>query len=333
MNFCILGSGAWGTAIALHLNRCGHTVTLVSRRIEAAMDIATTRENAAHLPGIKLPHSLQLGYEAGPAIMEADVVIFACPSKHLRALAESVRPHLAGALALRLVISLCKGLEGGTLLRPTQVLAEVLPEVAHGVLSGPTNAGEVARGLPSAMVFATDREDAFTVEVQAAMSDRHLRVYRSQDIVGVEFGGMLKNVYAIGAGICDGLNLGSNSKAAFLTRAIPEMIALGVAEGGKPETFLGLSGVGDLIATSHGAWSRNRTFGERLASDTTGAIADAESGVTTVEGYRSADNLLRLARRHGVSTPILEGIHAVLFDGVPPADGIRNLMTRELKAE
>lgn len=333
MNFCILGSGAWGTAVAIHLNRRGHTVTLVSRRIESAMEIASTRENKEHLPGFKLPHSLQIGHEAGPAIMEADVIIVACPSKHLRATAESLKPHLAGAHSLRLVVSLCKGLEGGSLLRGSQVLAEVLPGIPHGILSGPTNAGEVAMGLPSAVVFAVDKEDAFTKEVQEAFSDKHLRAYRSQDVIGVELGGVLKNIYAVGAGICDGLNLGSNSKAAFVTRAIREMVSLGVAEGGKAETFMGLSGVGDLIATAHGGWSRNRGFGAKLAQDAGTAIAEAESGAVTVEGYRATDNFRRLASRHGIHAPILEGLHAVLFGGVPPARGIEILMTRELKSE
>ncbi len=333
MNFCILGAGAWGTAVALHLSRRGHTVTLVARRIEQAMAIASTRENAEHLPGVKLPNSLQIGHEPGPALMEADVVIFACPSKHLRALAESLKPHLASATSLRLAISLCKGLEAETLLRPTQVLAEALPGMPHAALCGPTNAGEVALGLPSAVVFAADRENAFTHEVQSAMSDRHLRVYRSADLIGVELGSILKNIYAIGAGVCDGLKLGSNSKAAFLTRAIREMVALGVAEGGKAETFMGLSGVGDLIATAHGGWSRNRGFGARIAADQAGAIAEVSSGHTTVEGYRATDCYGRLAARHHIRAPILEGLHALLYAGVDPAKGIEALMTRELKAE
>ncbi len=333
MNFCILGAGSWGTAVALHLNRRGHTVTLVARRIEQAMEIASTRENAGHLPGHKLPHTLQIGNEVGPAVMEADVIILACPSKYLRETAEGLKPHLAGAQSLRMVMSLCKGLESDTLLRPSQVLAEIIPGVPHGVLSGPTNAEEVAKGLPSAAVFAVDMENEFTLAVQEAMSDRHLRIYRSQDVVGVELGAILKNIYAIGAGICDGLNLGSNSKAGFVTRAIREMVALGVAEGGKAETFMGLSGIGDLIATAHGGWSRNRGFGEQLAANARDAIARAESGAVTVEGYRSTHNFLKLAQRHKIRAPILEGLHAVIYGGLSPATGIEALMTRELKAE
>lgn len=333
MNFCILGSGAWGTAMALHLVRRGQSVTLVSRRIDAAMTIASTRENAEHLPGHKLPYSLQIGHEIGPAVMEADVVLLACPSKHLRGVAEELKKHLPGAESLKCVVSLSKGLENGTLLRPCQVIAEVLPGMAVATLSGPTNADEVARGLPSALVFATDADPALAKEIQEAISDKHVRVYHSRDVAGVEMGGVLKNIYAIGAGVCDGLGLGSNSKAAFVTRAIREMVAIGVAEGGKAESFMGLSGVGDLIATSHGGWSRNRTFGERLAKDTVDAIADAENGVTTVEGYRSTDNFRRLASRHGIQAPILEGLHAVLFGNVSPARGIETLMMRELKAE
>lgn len=333
MNFCIIGAGAWGSAMALHLNRCGHTVTLVARRLEHAMAMASSRENADHLPGVALPRTLQIGHEPGPAILEADAVIFACPSKHLRATAGLIRPHLAQAASLRLAVSLCKGLENDTLLRPTQVLAEEIPGVPHAALSGPTNAGEVAKGLPSAMVFAADSENDFTREVQTAISNRHLRVYSSTDLAGVELGAILKNIYAVGAGICDGLALGSNAKAAFLTRSIREMVALGAAEGCRNETFMGLSGVGDLIATAHGPWSRNRAFGEKLARDAAAAIAEAASGRVTVEGYRATDCYRRLADRHGVRAPILEGLHAVLYAGVPPAIAIEKLMLRDLKAE
>ncbi|MFO1451470.1 MAG: NAD(P)H-dependent glycerol-3-phosphate dehydrogenase [Opitutaceae bacterium] len=332
MNFVVIGAGAWGTAFALHLSKRGHTVSLAPRRFEQAVTLATTRENGDYLPGVKLPPSLQIGHELAPLLMEADAVLLACPSYSLRETCVRLGPALADATARVRVVSLAKGLELGTHLRPSQVIAGVLPGVKRGALTGPTNAGEVARGLPAAMVLATEGEDADVVELQAALSSATLRVYTSGDLAGVEFGGCLKNIYAIAAGCSDGLRLGDNTKAALLTRALAEMVRLGVALGAQPETFYGLSGFGDLVATCTGAWSRNRGFGEHLGQGRQAADLITESK-SVVEGYRTAQSFFELCRERGIEAPILTEVHRILYEGKPPAAALSALMTRGLKRE
>ncbi|MDR1496884.1 MAG: NAD(P)-dependent glycerol-3-phosphate dehydrogenase [Puniceicoccales bacterium] len=340
MNFCIFGAGAWGTAMSIVLHRGGHSVTLVPRRLEHATALATTRINTTYLPDIPLHEDIQIAFEPRPPLMEADAVIFACPSPALRATAASLHSVLDTARRVRIFISLVKGLEQHTLLRPLQVIASELPNHTLGVLSGPTNAAEIARALPAAAIFASNGDETTTQLVQKALStDSLLRVYRSTDTAGVELGGILKNIYAIGAGICDGLQLGSNAKASYLTRAIYEMTHLGVAAGGKAETFLGLSGVGDLIATAHGKWSRNRALGERLAqtdnTNTQGGepIADDFAARHTAEGYRATACFMEFANKHQISAPILKEIHNILYGVLKPSETISNLMRRSLKQE
>ncbi len=332
MNFVIIGAGAWGTAFAIHLSRLNHTVTLVPRRFEQALAIASTRENADYLPGILLPLSIQIGHELTPVLMEADVVILACPSQALRETCERVKASLSLATQLKLVVSLAKGLELGTHLRPSEVIAAVLPQFVAGSLSGPTNAAEVALGKPAAMVLAATKIDAFLPEVQAALSGPTLRVYTSDDVTGVELGGALKNVYAIAAGCCDGLRLGDNTKAALLTRALAEMVRVGVTLGAKAETFYGLGGFGDLVATCTGAWSRNRTFGQHLGEGLKAVVLIAASKAV-VEGYRTTESFHGLCTGRGIDAPILGEVYRILYAGKPPAEALTALMTRELKRE
>ncbi|MBW8781193.1 MAG: NAD(P)-dependent glycerol-3-phosphate dehydrogenase [Verrucomicrobia bacterium] len=332
MNFAIVGAGAWGTAFAIHLSRLGHTVTLVPRRFEQALALASTRENTDYLPGFKLPPSIQIGHELTPVLMEAEVVLLACPSQALRATCEHLREHLALATQLKLIISLAKGLELGTHLRPSEVITAVLPDYVAASLTGPTNAAGVARGNPSAMVLAAKQPDAFLADVQAALSGPTLRVYTSDDLAGAEFGGCLKNVYAIAAGCCDGLKLGDNAKAALLTRALAEMVRVGVALGAKAETFYGLSGFGDLVATCNGAWSRNRTFGQHLGEGKKAAELIAASK-SVVEGYRTTDSFAGLCAERGLDAPILFETRRILYEGRAPADALAALMMRELKRE
>jgi glycerol-3-phosphate dehydrogenase (NAD(P)+) len=332
MNFAIIGAGAWGTAFAIHLSRLNHTVTLVPRRFEQALAIASSRENAEYLPGIPLPLSIQIGHELTPVLMEADVVILACPSQALRETCERVRGNLGLATQLKLVVSLAKGLELGSHLRPSEVIAAVLPNYPVGSLTGPTNAAEVARGQPAAMVLAAPSADAFLAEVQAALSGPTLRVYTTADVAGVEFGGCLKNVYAIAAGCADGLKLGDNAKAALLTRALAEMVRVGVALGAKAETFYGLGGFGDLVATCTGAWSRNRTFGQRLGEGAKAAELIAASK-SVVEGYRTTESFAGLCKERGIDAPILAETRRILYEGKPPAEALAALMKRELKRE
>ena len=338
MNIVVVGAGAWGTAFALHLSRLGHTVTLVPRRFEQALALASTRENADYLPGHRLPQSVQIGHELTPVLMEAEVVMLACPSQALRETAARLRAHLGLATRLKLVLSLAKGLELGTHLRPTEVMAAELPHLAVGCLTGPTNAAEVASGKPCAMVLAATPpagatlDESFLADVQIALSGPALRVYRSDDVPGVEFGGCLKNIYAIAAGCCDGLGLGDNAKATLLTRALAEMVRVGAALGARPETFYGLGGFGDLVATCTGDWSRNRTFGQRIGE---GRKADEliAGSKSVVEGYRTARSFFELVEARGIDAPILAETHRILYDGKPPAEALAALMGRELKRE
>ena len=332
MNFCIAGAGSWGTAVAIHLARLGHPVSLVARRMEHALQLASERENRAYLPGIHFHDDLQVGHELKPALMEADVLFLACPSQWLRSQCELARAALPSAKRLRLVISLCKGLERETLHSAAEVMQEALPGFQYGVLSGPSFANEVARGQPTAIVLASDSEAAYSAKVQQALSNEQLRVYTSDDLKGVELGGALKNVYAIAVGLCDGLKLGDNAKAALITRSLAEIVVLGALLGGRIETFYGLSGLGDLTLTCNGAASRNRLLGQRLAEGEQAAEL-INSGALMAEGYWAADCFYQICRQHDLMAPILSEVYAVLYQGKRPQEVIHSLMQRKLKAE
>ncbi|HVU36889.1 MAG TPA: NAD(P)H-dependent glycerol-3-phosphate dehydrogenase [Opitutales bacterium] len=332
MNVTILGAGAWGTALALHCHRAGHVVTLAPRRLEHALELSAARENREYLPGFKLPGDLQIGLEVRPSLMEAEIVLLACPMRGLRTLAESVRGQMDAAWARPLFITLCKGLEMDTFKLPCAVVGDVLPGAETAVLSGPSHAAEVAAGQPTAVVLATQAGEARARQVQAALSGPTLRVYRSRDVVGVEAAAALKNVYAIGAGLCDGLKLGDNAKAAYLTRALHEMAALGVRLGGQTATFYGLGGFGDFVATCNGRWSRNRTFGEDIARGNPPEKLLSHRH-TVVEGYGATAAFAALCQREKIEAPILSEIHALLYAGRDPRDAIQRLMGRQLKEE
>ena len=332
VNVTSLGAGAWGTALALHAARAGHTVTLAPRRLEQALQLSQERENRDYLPGFKLPVEIQIGLEIRPVIMEAELVLLACPMRGLRALAGAVQKELDAAWAGPMLVTLCKGMEVETLKLPHAVLAEALPGRPTGVLSGPSFAGEVAAGKPTAVVLATEADEEHARRVQEALSGPALRVYRSRDVAGVELAGALKNIYAIGAGVCDGLKLGDNAKAAYLTRALHEMTRLGMKLGGQAATFYGLSGFGDLVVTCEGKWSRNRTFGEELArGKSAGELLKDRK--TVVEGHAAAAAFAAVCAREKFDAPILAEIHAVLYAGKDPRQVIPALMERELRAE
>lgn len=332
LQFAVLGAGAWGTAVAAHLARQGQATTLVTRRPEHALAVQLARENRDYLPGLRLPDGLVVTSDLRAALLPAQAVLIASPSQALRAWGERIAAVLGEAARLQLFLSLVKGLETGTHLRPSEIIAQLLPGVNVATLTGPTNAAEVASGLPAAMVLAAARDEPFVSEVQAAMSGPTLRLYTSNDLAGAEYGACLKNIYAIAAGVCDGLKLGDNAKAALITRALAEMVRVGEALGAQRETFYGLSGFGDLVATCHGAWSRNREFGEKI-----GAGHAVESLLlgrkSVVEGHRTTEAFAGLCRDRGISAPILTEVHAILYEGRKPADALRALMTRELKRE
>ena len=263
--------------------------------------------------------------------MEADVAILACPSKFLRDTCKELKAKSGLATNLRWVLALCKGLEVDTNRLPLEVMEDELPGYQIGVLSGPTFASEVAKGQPSAIVLGTKAPAKETQALQAAMSDRTLRVYTSDDPVGVQLGGCLKNVYAIAAGMGIGLGLGHNSTAALVTRALRELVRVGGALGGNPETFFGLSGLGDLMLTCNGDESRNRRFGKLLAEGST-VEQLLESGMT-VEGYRSAACFHAICQEEGISAPILDQVYSILFEGQNLLAALTALMERDLKNE
>ncbi len=332
LHFAVVGAGAWGTAIAIHLSRRQQKATLVTRRPEHAVAMQLARENRDYLPGVPLPETLTATSDVRAALLDADVVLIASPSHALREWGQRIQAELNGAGHIQLLISLVKGLEIGTYLRPSEVIAASFPGVNVATLTGPTNAAEVAQGLPSAMVLAAAQPGPFVEQVQAAMSGPTLRIYTSDDLAGAEYGASLKNIYAIAAGFCDGLKLGDNAKAALITRTMPEMVRVGETLGAKRETFYGLSGFGDLIATCHGAWSRNREFGEKIGAGH--PVAELLAGRrTVVEGYRTTQALYDLCTQRGITAPILNEVHAILYAGKKPLDALMALMTRELKRE
>lgn len=332
MHFAVVGAGAWGTAFAVHLARAGRSVTLVPRRAEHAVELAARRENAGYLPGIPLPAGLRVDSDPAGAIAGGTVVLLACPTQALRETCERLRAVLPATVVPALVLSLAKGLETGTHLRPSEIIAQTLPHLPVGSLTGPTNALEVARGQPSAMVLAAAPLGEAARAVQVAISSPTLRVYTSDDLPGVEFGGCLKNIYAIAAGCCDGLGLGDNTKAALLTRALAEMVRVGTALGARAETFYGLGGFGDLVATCYGGWSRNREFGEQVGRGR--PIDELMAGRrTVVEGYKTTGSFAGLCAERGIDAPILREMQAILFAGKKPAAALASLMTRELKRE
>ncbi len=332
MNFVVIGAGAWGTAFAVHLARTGHPVTLAPRRVEHAAELSSAHENVDYLPGISLPDNLSISADLRSSLHDAEVVLLACPSQALRETCIRLRDNASKHTQISLVLSLVKGLEVRSHKRPSEVIAEVLPGIPVGSLTGPTNAEEVAGRLPAAMVMASKQPESTLRKVQAALSSPMLRVYTSEDLPGAELGGCLKNIYAIAAGCCDGLKLGDNAKAALLTRALSEMIRVGVSLGAQPATFYGLSGFGDLVATCHGSWSRNRKFGERIGAgaQATDLIANRK---TVVEGYMTTRAFAGLCGEQGIDAPILHQMHAILFESKSPAAALQALMNRGLKSE
>jgi glycerol-3-phosphate dehydrogenase (NAD(P)+) len=279
-----------------------------------------------------LPERVEITSNLAVATGAAEVVLLACPAQALRETCGRVRDVVAGSSSVPWLVSLAKGLELGTHRRPSEVIRETLPAAKAASLTGPTNARGVARGDPSAMVLAARPDDGGLEAVQAALSGPTLRVYTSDDLAGVEFGGCLKNIYAIAAGCCDGLQLGDNTKAALLTRALAEMVRVGAALGARPETFYGLSGFGDLVATCYGSWSRNREFGQRVGEGAAIATLFANRK-TVVEGYTTAGSFAGLCAARQIDAPILREVHAILAEGKKPAAAIAALMGRELKRE
>jgi glycerol-3-phosphate dehydrogenase (NAD(P)+) len=324
----VVGAGAWGTTLAALVGRV-EPVTLLSRSPETASEIGRTRRNERRLPGVELPDTIRATVDPAD-LASAEFVILAVPSSHMRAVVGSVREQIRPSADL---LSVAKGLEGGTLLRMTEVIRDAggWPERRVAALSGPNLAGEIARGLPASAVVAAE-DPALAERVVDRLARREFRLYVNSDVLGVELCGALKNILAIAAGAADGLGFGDNGKAGLLTRGLAEMTRLGIAAGANPLTFAGLAGVGDVIATCGSGLSRNHRLGEELANGR--SWADIEATLPGVaEGAYTVDAALALARRLDVEMPIAQEVHNVLFEGKSVQRCLIDLLARESKDE
>lgn len=330
-NLAIIGAGSWGTALAIVLAPRFARVRLWVYETDLAERMRVSRENDVYLPGFQLAGHVEVTSDLAAALEGADVVLSVMPSHLVRRLYEQMLPHLHESM---LFVSATKGLENGSLLRPSEVIGEVLrpkirPRIA--VISGPTFAKEVARFEPTALVVASSEREVAD-RVQAAFSGPTFRLYTSQDTIGVEIGGSIKNVVAIGAGVLHGMGLGHNPMAALITRGLAEMTRLAVAMGGQPLTLAGLAGLGDLVLTCNGELSRNRTVGVELAHGR--KLDEIVSSMRMVaEGIKTTNAAVDLAKRYSVEMPISEQMFQVLNFGVSPREAIQRLMERSLKGE
>jgi glycerol-3-phosphate dehydrogenase (NAD(P)+) len=325
MKITILGAGAWGTALAKMLGEGGHTVTLWGHNPAGLEEIRRTGRNERYLPGVELPRNWSFEADVRRAAVGSDFVVAAVPSKAFR--------EVTGGLSdfTGTVVSVTKGIEHETGLTMCGVLAETAPRATPAALSGPTFAAEVARGVPTACVAASENPAA-AAAVQQLFHGPVFRVYTSTDLRGVELGGALKNVIAIAAGVCDGLGFGDSSKAALITRAMAEVRRLGVAGGAQAQTLSGRSGLGDLTVTCFSKLSRNRGFGERLGKG--GKLDEVLAGmIAAVEGYPTARSAYFLAQKKKVPTPVIDEVYRMLYEGKNLAKGVRDLMSRESKPE
>jgi glycerol-3-phosphate dehydrogenase (NAD(P)+) len=327
----VVGAGSWGTALAIALAPRFDSVHLWARDSERAAEIARLRENRRYLAGMLLPSHVAVSSDLRLAIAEADIVLIVIPSFHMRNVLQRVRPHLSAEAR---VVSGSKGIETTTLCRMSQIASEVLarpssPPVA--VLSGPTFAREVAAGEPAAVVIASEAAGA-AEEIQRVFSTSRLRLYVSRDVIGVELGAALKNVIAIGAGICRGLGLGSNSVAALVTRGLAEITRLTVTMGGNPRTLSGLAGLGDLVLTATGDLSRNRFVGIQLGEGH--KLDQILAGMSMVaEGVETCRAAHQLGIEKQVNLPIINKMHEVLYESKDPREALRELMERPLTSE
>ncbi|MDB6036409.1 MAG: Glycerol-3-phosphate dehydrogenase [Verrucomicrobiales bacterium] len=325
MKVTVAGAGAWGTALAALLRGAGHSVTLWGHTPAHLAEIEQAQENKRYLAGVKLPPGIEFTPDFKRACSEVECIVIAVPSRAIREVTRTLNDFTG------LLVSVTKGIEYESGATMSTILAENAPNARIGALSGPTLAFEVARNIPAAIVAASD-----TVEVAEAIQNlfhsRTFRVYTSTDLPGVELGGALKNVIAIGAGVCDGLGFGDNSKAALITRAIVEIRRLGVACSANADTFSGLSGLGDLTVTCFSKLSRNRAFGERLGhGESLDTVLNSTESIA--EGYPTARSAFHLAHKLQVSTPIIDEVYAMLFESKDIAMAVRDLTCRDSKSE
>jgi len=327
----IISDGGWGTALACLLAENGHAVTLWGPFPDVTEEIRTTRINSKYLWDIRVPASVEPTNDLQAALGGAEMAVFATPVVYLRSVAEQAASFLAGA-AWPAVVCVAKGIERETLMRGSEVISDVTGVEDVGMLCGPSHAEEVARGRPTTVVAAA-RDEAFAWEIQGVFMNDHFRVYTSGDPIGVETGAAVKNVIAIAAGICDGLDLGDNAKSALLTRGLAEIARLGIALGARRETFAGLSGLGDLITTCVSPFGRNRRVGLEIGQGKTLDQVRAGMAPMVPEGPFTTQSVCALAEQKQVDMPISHAVREVLFNGKPPLQAVQELMTRDPKPE
>lgn len=327
-NISVLGAGSWGLGLALLLNNNGHNVTVWSVLNDEVVMLQTEREHKRCLPGVRIPDSITISGDTANVINNADVLVLAVASPYTRSTAKLIAPFVKEG---QIIVNVAKGVEEHTLLTLCQIVEEEIPQAKVAVLSGPSHAEEVSRGIPTTCVIGAHEKNTAEYLQNIFMSDV-FRVYTSPDMLGICIGGALKNVIALAAGIADGLGYGDNTKAALITRGNAEITRLGVAMGANPHTFSGLSGIGDLIVTCASMHSRNRRAGILIGKGYTKDEAMAEVQMV-VEGVYAAKAAHKLAEKYNVEMPIVEQVNAVLFDDKKPSEAVKELMLRDKKIE
>ncbi|MBO4863054.1 MAG: NAD(P)H-dependent glycerol-3-phosphate dehydrogenase [Eubacterium sp.] len=328
MKICVLGAGSWGIALTNLLAKNGHEMTVWSIDPEEVAMLKAFSEHRTKLPGVILPGTVEFMTDMETALKDKDMVIMAVPSPFVRSTAHAAAPYIPEN---EIIVNVAKGIEESTLKRLSEVIKEEIPTAQVAVLSGPSHAEEVGKLMPTTVVVGADNK-GLAKKVQDTFMADTFRVYTSPDVVGIELGGALKNVIALAAGIADGLGCGDNTKAALITRGIHEMSALGIAMGGKAETFSGLSGTGDLIVTCASQHSRNRKAGYLMGQGKTYQEAMDEVKMV-VEGVYSAKAALELALKYDIEMPIVENVNRILFEDYPAKDALHDLLTRDRKKE
>lgn len=331
MKISVLGAGGWGTTLAILLHYNGHDVTLWEYKKNYSKVLDKNRINDRYLPGIKIPKEILITHNLEESSTNKNMIVLAVPSQFLRGVVKDIVP---ANIKNSILVSVAKGIENKSLMTMSQMLRDEIPSLSPdqiGVLSGPSHAEEVSRRIPTAVVTASKNVET-SKSIQAAFVTSYFRVYASTDILGVELGGAFKNVIAIGAGIVDGAKFGDNTKAAIMTRGIAEISRLGVALGAQPETFAGLSGMGDLIVTCMSRHSRNRFVGEQVGS---GKKLEAvlKSMQMVAEGVETSRSASQLAKKHKVEVPITTEVYRILFEDKDPVKATTDLMTRDMKME
>jgi len=330
MKVSVLGAGSWGTALAIILANNGHQVIMWEYNKQYVKNLKKHYENKVFLPGIKIPSEIEITHSLKDASTDQHMIVIAIPTQFIRSVLKQMKKI---SFKNTTFVSVSKGIEKDTLLTVDHIIAEELdiPEDAIGVLSGPSHAEEVAKKIPTAVVAASSNIETAT-EIQSAFANSYFRVYSSTDIIGVELGGALKNVIAVGAGIIDGANFGDNTKAAIMTRGIAEISRLGIELGAKPETFAGLSGMGDLIVTCMSKHSRNRHVGEQIGMGK--KLPEILKEMTMVaEGVETCKSVHQLAAKHQIDVPIANAVYNILFNEKDPIKVTNDLMSRGMKTE